>query len=388
MTSRERVVTALNHQEPDRVPFDLGSTVTTGIQPKAYRGILELLGEGDRQLLKLIDITQQLTTPHTDILDRLGVDTTCVERYHLGRLDIETGMDEISADDNYYYLYDAWNIGWHMPKEGGLYFDMYDHPLEGADLDDTKKFAWPDSTKAQDFDRIGEIARHLYEQTDKAIVIGGYGAGILEIYQWLFGYEDAFINIAINQQLVDYVMDKILEAKIRYAEALLPKVEQYCQVFFTGDDWGHQNGPAISPKMIDRYLVPRHKQYHDVVKRLAPDLKIFFHTCGSVYKVMDGIIETGIDILNPVQVSAADMGDTARLKQQFGDVISFWGGVDTQEIMPHGTPQQVKDEVRRRIDDLGPGGGYVLNTVHNIQNDVPPENVMAMIEALNEYGWY
>jgi len=387
MTSRERMVTALNHQEPDRVPLDLGSTVVTGIQLKAYRGLLELLGEGDRQPLEFIDIKQQLTTPHADILDRLGVDTTCVERY-LGQPDIEASMDEVPADDEYYYLYDAWSIGWHMPRESGLYFDMYDHPLEGADLDDAKKFAWPDPTKGREFDRMGEIARRLYEQTDKAVVIGGFGAGILEIYQWLFGYEDAFINVAVNQQLVDYVLDKILEAKIRYAEALLPKVEQYCQVFFTGDDWGHQDGPAISPPMIARYLVPRHKQYHDVVKRLAPDLKIFFHTCGSVYKVMDSLIETGIDILNPVQVSAADMGDTARLKQQFGDVISFWGGVDTQQIMPYGTPQQVKDEVRRRIDDLGPGGGYVLNTVHNIQGDVPPENVMAMIEALNEYGWY
>ena len=383
MTSRERVVTALNHQEPDRVPFDLGSTVVTGIQTKAYQGLLELLGEGERELLPLIDIKQQLTTPHPDILDRLGVDTTCILQY-VGRAD----RGETLEDDKFYWLYDAWGIGWHMPKDGGMYFDMFDHPLQGATLDDAKKFVWPDPTTMQDFDHIAEIARQLYEETDKAIVVRGFGAGILELYQWLFGYEDAFINLVANEPLVDYALDKILEITIAHTDTVLPRVGQYCQIYYTGDDWGHQNGPALSPEMIDRFLVPRHKQHHSIIKQLAPHIKIFFHTCGSVYKVMDGLIETGIDILNPVQVSAADMGDTARLKREFGDAISFWGGVDTQEIMPHGTPQQVKDEVRRRIDDLAPGGGYVLNAVHNIQDDVPAMNIMAMVEALDEYGWY
>ncbi len=383
MTSRERVVTALNHHEPDRGPFDLGSTVVSGIQPKAYRGVLELLGEGERELLPLIDIKQQLTTPHADILDRLGVDTASLLQY-VGRPD----RREALKDDEFYWFYDAWGIGWHMPKEGGLYFDMYDHPLQGATLDDAQKYPWPDPTATQDFERLAQIARQLYEETDKAIVVRGFGAGILELYQWLLGYEDSFINLVINEPLVDYVMDKILEVKIAYTEALLPQVGEYCQIYYTGDDWGHQNGPALSPEMIERFLVPRHKQHHNIIKQLAPHIKIFFHTCGSVYQVMDSLIETGIDILNPVQVSAADMDDTARLKREFGDVISFWGGIDTQRILPQATPQEVKEEVKRRIDDLGPGGGYVLNAVHNIQDDVPAVNIMAMVEALEEYGWY
>ena len=386
MTSRERVVSALNHREPDRVPFDLGSTVVSGIQPQAYGGLLELWGEGDRELLGLVDIKQQLTNPHPDILERLGVDTTSLLQ-HLGRADGHSTMDAVAQNDEYLWFYDVWGIGWHMPKDGGLYFDMYDHPLQGATLADAKKFPWPDPTTL-DFDRMAETAQQLYEETDQAVVVRGFGAGLLELCQWLFGYEDAFINLAADEVLVNCVMDRILEAKIAYVEALLPKVGQYCQVFMAGDDLGHQGRPALRPDMIERLILSRHKQHHEVIKELAPHIKIFFHTCGSVYQILDGLVEAGIDILNPIQVTAAEMGDTARLKREFGDAISFWGGIDTQHVMPHGTPQQVKDEVKRRIDDMAPGGGYVLNTVHNIQNDVPPQNVMAMIEARDEYGWY
>jgi uroporphyrinogen decarboxylase len=128
--------------------------------------------------------------------------------------------------------------------------------------------------------------------------------------------------------------------------------------------------------------------YHEAVKRAAPQAKMFFHTCGSVVNLLPDLIETGIDILNPVQVAAAGMGDTAALKARFGADVTFWGGIDTQHVMPHGTPQDVKDEVRRRMDDLAPGGGYVLNTSHNIQADVPAANILALVEALDEYGWY
>ena len=387
MTSRERMVTTLNHQEPDRVPFDLGSTVVSGIQPKAYGGLLALRGEGDRELLPLLDIIQQLTTPHPDVLDRLGVDTLSLAQ-HVGRTDVDSTMDHVAQNDEYLWLYDVWGIAWHMPKQGGLYFDMYDHPLQGATLEDAKKFPWPDPTTIQDFEQMAETAKRLYEETDKAVIVDSFSSGILELYQWLFGYEDAYINLLADEALVDYVMDKILEVKIAYTEAVLPQVGQYCQIYFAADDWGHQNGPALSPEMIERFLMPRHRQHHRIVKQLAPHIKILFHTCGSVYEVMDSLIEAGIDILNPVQVSAADMDDTARLKREFGDAISFWGAIDTQEILPHGTPQEVKDEVKRRIDDLAPGGGYVLGAVHNIQDDVPPENIMAMVEALDEYGWY
>ncbi len=383
MTSRQRVLTALGHEEPDRVPFDLGSTFVSGIQQKAYVNLLDHLGESDRDLLPILDIMQQLATPHQEVLDELGVDFTGLIRYVGWR-----GETEVAEDDRFYYMYDAWGIGWHMPKEGGLYYDMFDHPLDGASLADAKAYHWPDPVADLDLDKMARVARKAYEDTDKAIVIPTFGAGILELYQWLLGYEHAFISLAADQVLARFVLEKITELKMAYDAAVLPVVARYAHVYYGGDDLGHQQATALSPQMLREMIIPLHKRQNEQIRRLAPHLKIFYHTCGSVYQVIADLIEAGIDILQPVQVSAAQMGDTARIKREFGDELTFWGAVDTQSVMPHGTPQQVKDEVRQRIDDLAPGGGYVLGTVHNIQGDVPPENIMALVEALDEYGWY
>jgi len=383
VTSRQRVLTALNHKEPDRVPFDIGSTVVSGIQQKAYENLLACLGESDRELLPILDIKQQLATPHEEVLDELGVDFTGLVCY-LGRGD----EAEIAEDEHFHYMYDAWGIGWHMPKTGGLYYDMFSHPLDGASLAEAKAFRWPDPVVDLDLDKLARVARQVYKETDKAIVVGGFGAGILELYQWLLGYEHAFISLAADQALARFVLEKITELKMAYDAAVLPVVAQYAHIYYKGDDLGHQEATALSPQMLREMILPLHKRQNEQIRQLAPHLKIFHHTCGSVYEIIPDLIESGIDILNPVQVSAAQMGDTARLKQEFGDDLTFWGGIDTQNVMPYGTPQQVKDEVKRRLDDLAPGGGYVLNTVHNIQGDVPPENIMAMVEALDEYGWY
>jgi len=383
VTSRQRVLTALNHEEPDRVPFDLGSTTVSGIQQKAYVNLLAHMGESDRELLPISDIKQQLATPHQEVLDELGVDLTGLVRY-LGRGD----EGEIAEGDCFYYMYDVWGIGWHMPKTGGLYYDMFDHPLDGASLADARAYHWPDPVADLDLDRMEQIARKAYKDTDKAIVVGGFGAGILELYQWLLGYEHAFVSLVADQALARFVLEKITELKMAYDAAVLPVVGQYAHIYYKGDDLGHQQATALSPQMLGEMIIPLHKRQNEQIRRLTPHLKIFYHTCGSVYQVIADLIDSGIDILNPVQVSAAQMGDTARLKREFGDELTFWGAVDTQSVMPHGTPQQIKDEVKQRLDDLAPGGGYVLNTVHNIQGDVPPENIMALAEALDEYGWY
>ncbi|MFW5741145.1 MAG: uroporphyrinogen decarboxylase family protein, partial [Myxococcota bacterium] len=175
---------------------------------------------------------------------------------------------------------------------------------------------------------------------------------------------------------------------VRVVQVLNNRVGPWVDVFYNGDDLGLQDGPMIRREWFTNLLAPRYIQYHEAIKAKVPQAKIFFHTCGSVVDLLPDIIETGIDILNPVQVNAAGMGDTAMLKREFGDEVTFWGAVDTQHVMPNGGPEDVRDEVRRRIDDLAPGGGYVLNTSHNIQADVPPENILALVEALDEFGWY
>ncbi len=383
MTPRERLVTALDHREPDRVPFDLGTTFVTGITRRAYRSLLEALGEEQRADPPLFDPVQQLVVPDQDILDRLGVDTTALARYLPGRRPLNE-----RADERYLMFDDAWGISWRMPRDGGLYYDMFHHPLAGKTLDDARNYPWPDPVRDFDRKKVRELARRLHETTDRALIAAGYGSGILELVLWLQGFDQGYMNLLADRQLTCYLLDRITDIKMAYAEVMLEAAGEYCQVFYGGDDVGHQTCPAIRPEMFRELLLPRYKRYHEFIKIKAPHIKIFFHTCGAVYPLLPLLIEAGIDILNPVQVNAAGMDDTARLKREFGRDLVFWGGIDTQHVMPHGTPEEVRAEVQRRLNDLAAGGGYVLNTVHNIQADVPGRNVLAMVEALHDFGAY
>jgi uroporphyrinogen decarboxylase len=383
MTSRDRLITTLDHREPDRVPFDLGTTFVTGITKRAYRSLLEALGETDRPEPPLFDPVQQLVVPDQDLLDRLGVDTTALARHLPGRPPLNE-----RADESYLMFDDAWGISWRMPRDSGLYYDMFRHPLAGKSLADARAYPWPDPVRNLDRRAVRDLARCLHETTDKAIIAPGFGSGIMELTLWLQGFDQGYMNLLADKALTCYLLDRITDLKMAYAEQMLEAAGDYCQVFYGGDDVGHQTCPAIRPELLRELLLPRYKRYHEFIKLKAPHIKVFFHTCGAVYPLLPMLIESGIDILNPVQVSAAGMDDTARLKREFGRELTFWGGIDTQHIMPHGTPEEVRAEVRRRIEDLAPGGGYVLNTVHNIQADVPGRNVLAMVEALREFGKY
>ncbi|MHB8994278.1 MAG: uroporphyrinogen decarboxylase family protein [Armatimonadota bacterium] len=393
MTSRERLITAMNHREPDRVPFDLGTTFVTGITKVAYKSLLQAMGEGDRPEPRLLDPVQQLVVADQDILDRLGTDTTSLQRHFPTRAPVTEWEDE-----KYWMFLDAWGIGWRRPKifrkageseQGGLYYDMFIHPLAGKELDGAKTHPWPDPTNNFDREGIRALAKRLYDETDKGIIAPAFGSGILEMTLWLQGFDQGYMNLLADKQMTCYLLDRITDIKIAYAELMLEAAGEYCHVFYAGgDDVGHQHSPAMRPELFRELMVPRYKRYFSAIKAKAPHIKVFFHSCGCVYPLLPDLIESGIDILNPVQVNAAEMGDTARLKREFGSDLIFWGGIDTQKVMPHGTPQDVKDEVKRRIEDLAPGGGYVFDTVHNIQADVPGENVIAMAEALDEYGWY
>lgn len=384
MTSRERVLAALRHSEPDRVPFDLGTTLVTGIHRVAYERLVPALGMGDLEPRPLLDPFQQLAMPDEEVLRELGVDTRSVYLRLPGR-----SLQNTSEDDEYLYCTDEWGITRRMPKEGGLYYDMCGHPLAGVDtVAEVDAYTWPDPLANLDLDAIEAACIEIKRLGDYPIIVGGFGSGMLEMVLWLQGYDQGYMNLLVNRAVTEAVLEHVLRLKIAYAEALLARVGPYVDIFYNGDDLGLQDGPMIRAEWFRDLLADRYVAYHEAIKRGAPQAKIFFHTCGSVVELLPDLIATGIDILNPVQVSAAGMGDTAALKRDFGDAVTFWGAIDTQQVMPRGTPQDVKDEVRRRIDDLAPGGGYVLNTSHNIQADVPPENILALVEALDEYGWY
>lgn len=384
MTPRERVLAAMNHSEPDRVPFDLGTTFVTGIHRVAYDALLERLGMDDLPDQPLLDPVQQLAMPHEEVLRELGVDTRSTYIKLPGR---ELG-DE-SEDEQYRYSIDTWGLTRRMPKDGGLYYDMCGHPLEGAEtVAEVDAYDWPDPLEDLDLDAMEQACLQIKRSGDYPVIVGGFGAGMLELLLWLQGYDQGYMNLLVNTPVTEAILDHLVELKVLHAQAVLERVGPYVDIFYNGDDLGVQDGPMIRREWFNDLLRPRYVQYHEAIRRAAPQAKLFFHSCGSVVDLLPDVIETGIDILNPVQVNAAGMDDTAALKDRFGDRLTFWGAIDTQQVLPGGSPRDVRDEVKRRIDDLAPGGGYVLNTVHNIQADVPAENVMAMVEALDEYGWY
>jgi len=383
LSSEERIKLALEHKEPDRVPFDLGSTPVTGITVGAYKNLLAHLGI-KKEEIRVIDIIQQLAEVDEEVLERLKVDTRGLMTNPPSSWTLE-----IREKDGYKHFVDEWQIEWRMPKEGGFYYDMYRHPLKGDITRETiDNFSWPDPSDPARVAGLREKAQD-YKAKKKAIIVKSIGGGFFELGFWMRGFEDFYMDFATDPSLACYLMDKLLEIRMAYWELVLKELGNDIMIVMEGEDLGVQSGTMISPEMYRKYVKPREKKLFSYIKKVAPKpVYIFFHTCGSVYEIIPDLIEIGVDILNPVQVSAAHM-DTRRLKKEFGKDIVFWGGgVDTQDVLPHGTPEKVKEEVKRRIDDLAPGGGFVFATVHNIQADVPPENIMAMWEALQEYGVY
>lgn len=379
MNSRERLLTALSHREPDRIPFDLGSTQVTGIHVVAYRRLREYLGL-PRVEPQMCDTIQQLALPDDDVIERFGIDVRGLFPLNSHNWNI------VSKDIGAYWEYvDEWGITHHRPKPDGLYFSMVRSPLANATLtlDEIRAHAWPNTGDPQ---RItGLRAQALaYRAQGKAVMIKGVLAGVFEMAQRVRGMENLLMDMASNDALAGAIFDQMVELKLAFWEMALPKLADVIDVISEADDYGTQVSQLISPRMFRQQIKPRLKTLFARLKQLAPNAKLFFHSCGNVRPLLPDFIELGVDILNPVHITATGMEPTA-LKRDFGKDLVFWGGgADTQDVLPHGAPQQVKDDVRRNIDALAPGGGYVFNTVHNIQADVPPQNIVAMWEAVNE----
>ena len=295
---------------------------------------------------------------------------------------------EINETDmpGYRFFHDEWGIGWRMPKEGGWFYDMYHHPLAGAKTkEDIKNHPWPDPRDPARFTGLQERARHAAEDLGELVILGGLAPGFIELTAWTRGFASFYPDLVNNLDLLEYLMDTIIDLKLAYWDVALPIVGEYADVVQEADDLAGQFGLLISPEIYRSVIKPRHKKICDFIKART-DAKIFFHSCGAIREIIPDLIEIGIDAINPVQVSATGM-ESKGLKRDFGNEITFWGGlVDTQGVFTDGTPAQVRDEVRRRVDDFGPDGGFVAATVHNIQANVPPENIVAMWEALQEYG--
>jgi uroporphyrinogen decarboxylase len=389
MNGRERLLTALDHQEPDRVPFDLGGTQVTGIHTVAYRGLRERLGLPPVQPA-ICDHVQGLALPDDDLLDCLDVDVRGLFplNSHNDRVSERIRREPKGDGEEVETFVDEWGITYHRPYPGGLYFTAVRHPLEGATtVDDVARYPWPDTGDPRRVAGLYDLAA-TYRAQGRAVMIKGVLAGVFEMAQRMRGMAPLMMDMAADEALAGALLDKMVELKLDFWEMALPQLRDVLDVISEADDYGTQQSQLISPRMFRRLIKPRLAVLFGRMKELAPDARLFFHSCGNVRPLLPDFIEMGVDILNPVHVRAAGM-NPVELKRDFGRDIVFWGGgVDTQDVLPHGTPADVRDDVRRNIDALAPGGGFVFNTVHNIQADVPPENMVAMWQALREYGAY
>jgi uroporphyrinogen decarboxylase len=259
------------------------------------------------------------------------------------------------------------------------------HPLAEANIEDLDGYLWPDPLDPGYTAGLAGAATTLYEGTDYAIIGHSKFKSLWELAWKLRGLEQMLIDLVQDPDFVEALISKLLEINMAATGRFLDIVGPYIHIIRTGDDIATQRGPLMAPETYRSLIKPKYKQFFDFIKSKT-DAKLFYHTCGNVVELLDDLIEIGVDIINPVQVSA--MRDTAGLKARFGDRVVFMGAVDTQQVMPYGSVEDVEAEVKRRISDLGPRGGYVVAAVHNIQPDVPPENILAMAEATRKYGTY
>lgn len=408
-TSRERVMCAVNHQEPDRVPIDLGGHRSSGMMAMAYHKLKQHLGitSGD---IYVYDFVQQLAIIEPPVLERFRVDTI-----ELGRgfaLDAADWRDWVlpnrrpckipafinpvkKGGDWHIYAPDGELLA--IQKVGSLYFEQMCFPWQDYTGDDFAA-GLPDALQRVMWNTLGSPpapigfdeaglaklvagAQALRERSDRAI-IGLFGGNLMETGQMLFRMDNFLLLLASEPQRMHKFLDALLESHLNNLQKFLSAVGPYIDIILFGDDLGMQNGPQISPRMYRKFFYSRHKQLWQMSKSLA-DVKVMLHSCGSVAAYMPLFIEAGLDILQPVQTTARDM-DTASLKREFGRDLCLWGGgCDTQYVLPTSMPDAVAEDVRQRVTTLAPGGGFVFQQIHNIMADVPPENVVAMLDAVH-----
>ena len=372
MNARERINSAIWRDEPDRVPLDLGGIATT-IEDKAYRELLDYLNYYD---LEIKHIARDHVDPHPIILEVLNIDTRYI------RMKSPTDFDFLKDNEQTYY--DEWGIKWHKPS-GGLYWDPIDHPFsKDGNIKSLNQYNWPDVKDPSRIKGLKEEASLLRANTDYAIIADMPFVGVFEAGLFLRGFQLFLEDLIANKRFSLKLMEKATEVIIELYELYLNSVGDLIDVIMISDDLGTQQGPIISPNMYRDMIKPLQNELVQSIKKKTK-AAVFLHCCGSIKEFIPDFIELGIDIINPVQVRANNM-DPIKLKAEFGKDITFWGGVDTQQVLCNGSVQDVISEVKLRIDQMSTGGGYVLGAVHNIQAGVSPENVLALFKTGYEYG--
>lgn len=374
LLSRERVELTLSHREPDRIPIDLGEGRQTSIYLEPYRRTGEYLGLGELEVA---------LSPR-DVVDRFD------ERF-LRALEIDfrrVGLRDV-PEDKYLepsgMLRDVWGIGW---RKADAFWSPVDHPLRDATIDDLQKYPWPDPLDLRRFKGIREEAEHLYKNTSYALIAKepGHMYGVLTQAIYMRGMDNFFVDLALNKEFAVELMEKIADYHVKLYGRYMEEVGEYIQIVHTSDDLGTQTAPYFSLKMYRELIKPKQKQLMSDIKDKT-EAKILYHSDGAISTLIDDLLEIGVDILNPIEAAVRGM-EPASLKTSFGEKLIFHGGISQQQVLSRGNPEQVREEVRTRIRELGHGGGYILAAAQTIVPEIPAENIVEMFRAAKEYGTY
>ena len=376
MDSFKRVLKAINFKEPDRVPLDICGTTVSGIAITTLKKLLKKYNYESK--IDIPDYIQQIGIPSPSFLSFLNVDTKRVGPHRIP--DFDRKVKKINHRKR---IIDFWNIEYLM-KENEYYFNQVSWPL-------AKENNLKDAILAYNFPKPDKnylkktIKKNVKKNSTFYPILDRDCAGLLEMSTRLRGVEKFFNDLYLEKKFAEVLIDKILEYKFAYWDITLDAFGKREVIISEADDYGTESSLLISPKMLKDIFFPRLKKLFKFIKEKNPKARIFFHSCGAIREIIPDLIDIGVDILNPIQYKAAGMG-LKNLKKDFGKEIVFWGGgIDTQKILPFGTTTAVKDEVKRVLDIMAPGGGYVFATVHNIQADIPIKNIVSMLETLKSH---
>lgn len=382
MTSRERVSTALAHQEPDRVPLDVGGGQSTSLSIEAYERLKRHLAISAPS--EYLNTTFRVARLDEETLTRLGSDVRPVTLRTGSGPSGPPARTQPAGDPG--TLLDELGVTWRQVAfEGGVYWEQKTFPLRDASLDDLERYPWPDPDDPWRYEHLADEVRRLHRTTDYALMGDCGYKSLWEPAFTLLGFERALMDLVADEEFMTALLEKLFALVSAVTRRFLEITGPYLTVVRTADDLATQQALMMSPATYRKVLKPFHRRYFALIRQYT-DARIFFHSDGNVVELLDDLIEIGVDVLNPVQVSA--FPDPALVKRQFGDRLAFWGGIDTQTTLPRGTPQDVEDEVKLRIQQFARNGGYVIAPVHNIQADVAPENIIAMCEAAHSQGAY
>jgi len=409
MTSRERVLKSFEFKSSDRIPIDFSGHRSSGLSASIYSGLRKTLGLASKPI-RIYDPIQQLVVLDDDILDFFNVDT--IELGRAFALEEKDWQPWVLPDGQDCFM-PAWvnlereETRWIIRSESGkiiaqmpdgaqffeqVFYPFYEDDADTSNLDASMKesmwhtVASPPGPLADGEEGkllLANNATKLRQSTDRAI-IGLFGGNLLESGQMLFRNDKFLMNLALDPDGVHDFLDRLVEIHLNNLERFLGAVGDSIDIILFGDDLGMQSGPQLSPEMYREYFKPRHQQMWHRAKKLA-DVKVMLHCCGGVRELLPDLIDAGLDTINPVQTTARGM-EPEGLKKDFGKDIVFWGGgCDTQQILPNGTAEEVYQHTKEQLEIMSSGGGFVFQQIHNILPGVPPENILAMFEAVKDF---